>query len=143
MYKTYVDRVFEYYQEHDYDHLGLEGGFAARRVMVVDDEASIRDMYRRVFSRRGFEVLTAASAVEAKDILVREQVDILFLDINMVEVEGDILFELIRAFHQDVKVVVSSVYPLEEQKERIKGADAYFDKSDGQDALLQLVAALG
>jgi hypothetical protein len=38
--------------------------------------------------------------------------------------------------------VVSSVYPIEEQKERIKDADAYFDKSDGQDVLLGMVSAL-
>jgi CheY-like chemotaxis protein len=80
--------------------------------------------------------------MEAKDMLVREHIDILFLDIKMAEVEGDTLFELVRTFHQDVKIVVSSVYPLEEQKERIKGADAYFDKSDSQDALFKTVSSL-
>jgi DNA-binding NarL/FixJ family response regulator len=87
-------------------------------------------------------VLTAPNAMEANELLVREKVDVVFLDIKMAEVEGDVLFELLRTFHHSVKVVVSSVYPIEEQKERIKDADAYFDKSDGQDVLLGMVSAL-
>lgn len=142
MQRTYIDRVFEYYQEKDDEQrFPFEGG-GLRSLLVVDDEESIRNMYYRIFTRRGFDVLRAANAMEAKDILVHKHVDILFLDIKMAEVEGDILFELIRAFHQNVKVVVSSVYPLEEQKERIKDADAYFDKSDSQDTLLQIISTL-
>jgi DNA-binding NtrC family response regulator len=142
MRRTYIDRVFEYYQDKD-DQLRFPfDGAGLRSLMVVDDEENIRNMYRRIFIRRGFDVLTASNAMEAKDLLVHNHVDIIFLDIKMAEVEGDILFELIRAFHPHVKVVVSSVYPLEEQRERIKDADAYFDKSDSQDALLQIVSTL-
>jgi CheY-like chemotaxis protein len=163
MRRTYIDQVFEYYQQRD-DEMGRWGEHAVggmtefmwpqevdsigepkvflRRLLVVDDESSIRNMYYRIFTRRGFQVLTASNAMEAKDMLVREHIDILFLDIKMAEVEGDTLFELVRTFHQDVKIVVSSVYPLEEQKERIKGADAYFDKSDSQDALFKTVSSL-
>lgn len=115
---------------------------AARRLLVVDDEARIRNAYQRIFSMKGFDVLTAPNAMVAKDMLVREKIGFVFLDINMAEVDGGILFELVRAFHPDVKVIVSSVYPIEEQKERIKDADAYFDKSDGKDVLLQMVSAM-
>ena len=142
MQRTYIDRVFEYYQEKDDEPRFPFEGSGLRSLLVVDDEESIRNMYYRIFSRRGFDVLRAANAMEAKDILVHKHVDILFLDIKMAEVEGDILFELIRTFHPHVKVVVSSVYPLEEQKERIKDADAYFDKSDSQDTLLQIISTL-
>jgi len=142
MRRTYIDRVFEYYQDKDDEpRLPFEGA-GLRSLLVVDDEENIRNMYRRIFARRGFDVLTAAEAMEARDLLVHRHVDIIFLDIKMAEVEGDVLFELVRAFHPYVKVVVSSVYPLEEQRERIKHADAYFDKSDSQDALLQIVSGL-
>ncbi|MBF0594021.1 MAG: response regulator [Candidatus Omnitrophica bacterium] len=142
MRRTYIDNVFEYYKEKDEGQPFPVQGLYLRRLLVVDDEASIRNMYKTIFSRRGFDVLTAGSAMEAKDLLVREHVDIVFLDINMVEVEGDTLFELIRAFHPNVKVVVSSVYPLDEQRERVRDANAYFDKSDSQDSLLKIVSTL-
>jgi|GEM_PF-1619704 len=162
MRRTYIDRVFEYYQQKD-DDLDLEmsdsgfmtnaggeevqtntegGEMATKRLLIIDDESSIRNYFFRLFSRHGFDVLTAPNAMEANELLVREKVDVVFLDIKMDEVEGDVLFELLRAFHHNVKVVVSSVYPIEEQKERIKDADAYFDKSDGQDVLLGMVSAL-
>ena len=142
MQRTYIDRIFQYYEDKEEEVQRPATGVWLRRILVVDDEASIRNMYYRLCTRQGFDVMTAANADEANDILVHEHVDIIFLDINMLEVEGDVLFELIRAFHRHVKVVVSSVYPLEEQKERIKHADAYFDKSDSQDTLLQIVSAL-
>ncbi|MEI7999433.1 MAG: hypothetical protein WCH62_08015, partial [Candidatus Omnitrophota bacterium] len=41
----------------------------------------------------------------------------------------------------EAKVVVSSVYPVDEQKERIIDADAYFDKSDGINVLLQTISS--
>jgi DNA-binding response OmpR family regulator len=162
MRRTYIDRVFEYYREKDdFSDLltedpglrrgalgpqvnmnGKEGKMKAKKLLIVDDELNIRNNFFRFFSRRGFDVLTAPSAVEARELLIREHVDVVFLDLNMDEVGGDILYELLRAFHSKIKVVISSVYPVEEQKERIKDADAYFDKSDGQDVLLGMVSAL-
>jgi len=142
MRRTYVDEVFEYYDTKENDVCCPVVGDFLPRLLVVDDESSIRNLYRRVFSPRGFDVLTASNAVEAREILIRERIDIIFLDINMAEIEGDILYEIIRAFHPELKVVVASVYPLEEQKERIMNADAYFDKSDSQDVLLQIVSNL-
>jgi CheY-like chemotaxis protein len=162
MRRTYIDRVFEYYRQKDDDidfdisdsgymssTVGAEvkttgegREMANKKLLIIDDESSIRNYFFRLFSRHGFDVLTAPNAMEANELLVREKVDVVFLDIKMDGVEGDVLFELLRAFHHNVKVVVSSVYPIEEQKERIKDADAYFDKSDGQDVLLGMVSAL-
>jgi DNA-binding NtrC family response regulator len=90
----------------------------------------------------GFEVFTASNAIDANDILVKERIHIVLLDINMAEVDGSILFEVMKTFHQHVKVVVSSVYPVDEQRERIKTADAYFDKSHGKGAFLEIISSL-
>jgi CheY-like chemotaxis protein len=161
MQRTYINMIAEYYRRKDDEFdltmgafgepkknrldkaLGRERGrMIPKRLLVVDDEARIRNAYQRFFSRQGFDVLTAGDAMGAKDLLVREKVDVVFLDINMAEVDGAILFELVRSFHPGVKVIVSSVYSIEEQRERIRDADAYFDKSDSKDALLGMVSAL-
>jgi DNA-binding NtrC family response regulator len=113
-----------------------------QRLLVIDDEAHIRDTYRRLFWHYGFEVLTASNATQANELLVRNKFDIVLLDIKMAEVDGSVLFGIIRTFHKNIKVVVSSVYAIDEQKERIKDADAYFDKSDGKDMLLGVIASL-
>lgn len=115
---------------------------STKRLLVIDDEANIRNMYRRLFWHYGFEVFTASNALEANDLLVRNKFDIVLLDIKMAEVDGSVLFGIIRTFHKNIKVVISSVYSIDEQKERIQEADAYFDKSDGKDVLLGIIASL-
>jgi len=146
--KTHADRLPEYYEQkfkkefEDLDWDWLKQMSTRRRMLVIDDERPIMYAYQRIFSKEGFDVLIASNAIVANELLVREKIDIVLLDINMPEVDGTILFELIRAFHRNIKVVVSSVYPIDEQKEKIKDADAYFDKSDGKEVLLKIISSL-
>jgi len=120
----------------------LFNGMFPRQVLVVDDEIKIRKAYGQILSSMGYDVATASNAVVAQNLLVRNKFDIVLLDINMAEVDGSILFEVIRTFHKDLKIVVSSVYPIDEQKDRIRDADGYFDKSEGKDVLVSLVSSL-
>ncbi len=146
--RTHIERLPEYYEKkykqrfEDLDWDWVKEMSTRRRLLVIDDETHITDAYQRIFSKEGFEVLTASNAMEANEILAWGKIDIVLLDINMPEVDGTDLFELIRAFYKNIKVVVSSVYPIDEQRERVKDADAYFDKSDGKDALLQIISSL-
>ncbi len=112
-----------------------------RNILIVDDEEKIRIVYGRLLTREGFRVYEAANAVRANEILKDNPIDIVLLDINMPEVKGDALFELIRSFHQKTKVIVSSVYPLEDQERMVPGAHDYFDKSESMKILLQKIRA--
>lgn len=143
MNQTHMERLPEFYQQKNNDLLWDEiNQISTQRLLVIDDEAHIRDAYKRLFKHYGFNVLTASNATQANEMLVQNKIDIVLLDIKMAEVDGSILFGLIRTFHRNIKVVVSSVYSVDEQKERIEGADAYFDKSDGKDTLLGIIASL-
>ena len=144
MSKTHSIRLPEYYEHKDKDLLYWDDAnqISTKRLLVIDDEARIRDAYRRLFWHYGFEVITASNATEANELLVRNKFDIVLLDIKMAEVDGSVLFGIIRTFHKKVKIVVSSVYSIDEQKERIQDADAYFDKSDGKDVLLGIISSL-
>ncbi len=57
-------------------------------VLVVDDEAGIREMLRAVLRGDGHRVLVAASGEEALTILGRESVDLLVTDLSMPEMDG-------------------------------------------------------
>ena len=115
---------------------------SAKRMLIIDDEAKIREMYRHIFYSIGYDVETAGDAANALNLLARNKFDVVLLDINMPKVDGSILFEAMKVSHKDVKVVVSSVYSIQEQQERIKDADGYFDKSDSKDVLISLVTSL-
>jgi len=70
-----------------------ESGNGAResgkiRALVVDDEASIRNLLSRFLTRRGFDVLTAADGQEALEIISDNPPDILVMDLYMPKVNG-------------------------------------------------------
>jgi signal transduction histidine kinase len=60
----------------------------AGRVLVVEDEPINRQIIARGVERLGYEVLTAADGREALDVLEREAVDIVLLDLVMPELDG-------------------------------------------------------
>jgi DNA-binding NtrC family response regulator len=142
--KRHIVRLPEFYKHKDKDLICSDeiNQISAIRLLVIDDEERIRDAYHRLFRHCGFDVLTASNATEANGLLVRNKFDIVLLDIKMAEVDGSVLFGIIRKFHKNIKVVVSSVYSIDEQKEKIRNADAYFDKSDGMSVLLGIISSL-
>jgi signal transduction histidine kinase/ActR/RegA family two-component response regulator len=54
-----------------------------QRVLVVDDEPAIREIQRRLLTRVGIDVLLAISGTEARDIMLREHVDLVVSDLRM------------------------------------------------------------
>ena len=60
----------------------------AARVLVVDNDSSIREVLNRFLSERSFDVQTAADGVEALKSMATYQPDIVLLDIRMPEMDG-------------------------------------------------------
>lgn len=106
-----------------------------KSILIVDDESKIRGIYHDLFSGGGHRILETSSASGAYDMLVREKIDLVLLDINMPEIDGDIVHELIETFHLYAKVIVCSVRPVVEQRQIVRGAAGYYDKSEGFEAL--------
>ncbi len=67
------------------------------RVLVVDDEPANRRLLGDLVAREGFEVLVAAGGAEALDVLARERVDLVMLDLMMPEVDGMAVLAELRA----------------------------------------------
>jgi two-component system KDP operon response regulator KdpE len=107
-----------------------------KRILIVDDERRIGQSYTILLTEEGFEVKHASNAQDATNLLIREHFDLVLLDINMPEVDGKAMYEVIREFDRNMKVIVSSVYPIEEQVQSILGACAYHNKSQGVDILV-------
>jgi len=108
-------------------------------ILVVDDEDKIRSVYTTVLKREGFNVFGAANAEDAHSILLKNPVDLILLDINLPKIDGTTLYKLIHTFYPHAKIIVSSVYPLEDQKILVQGATDYYDKSDSIKVLLHKV----
>jgi CheY-like chemotaxis protein len=66
------------------------------RILVVDDEAPIRDMLDLVLSLEGFEVYTAADGLSAIELAKSLEPDVIVLDIMMPGLSGREVAELLR-----------------------------------------------
>ncbi len=112
------------------------------KILIIDDDKKIRNLYRKLLLLEHYTVLEADSSHEATRVLMKEpDVSLVFLDINMPLFDGSVLYNLLRHFDRRIKVIVTSAYPLEDQKNRIRQADDYYDKSQGTEILLQKVRA--
>jgi two-component system nitrogen regulation response regulator NtrX len=82
----------------------------AARVLVVDDEAAIRDTMRMILEYEGHEVLVAGSGQEALAIAERENPDLVFLDIKMPGADGLEILSRLRAANDALPVVIISAH---------------------------------
>ena len=67
------------------------------RVLLVDDEPDLREIYEMKFKMAGFDVLTASSGFEGLNLLRKEAIDAVISDINMKEGTGIDLLKQLRA----------------------------------------------
>ncbi|MFH1954529.1 MAG: ATP-binding protein [Pseudomonadota bacterium] len=76
------------------------------KILVVDDERPIRDGCHRVLTGRGYEVITAENGQIALDILAKEPLDIILLDLKMPVIGGKEVLEVTRATYPDIPVII-------------------------------------
>lgn len=82
---------------------------AKRRILVVDDDASIRTMVRTVLERAGYEVATARNGCEAIALLVASDYDVVLLDVIMPKLDGIAVVDQLR---KDNNPVLAHTYLL-------------------------------
>ena len=71
------------------------------RILIVDDDAEIRDLLREVFSREKYVLLAAGSAEEALGVLSAEKVDVVISDEKMPGMPGSEFLARVRKEHPD------------------------------------------
>ncbi|MBU1903039.1 MAG: response regulator, partial [Proteobacteria bacterium] len=76
------------------------------KILVVDDERPIRDGCQRVLTGRGYEVIAAENGQIALDILAKELLDIILLDLKMPVIGGKEVLEITRATYPDIPVII-------------------------------------
>jgi DNA-binding response OmpR family regulator len=77
-----------------------------RRILVVDDEASVRDILSRILAADDYEVLTASSGIEALEIAAANEIDLVLLDLNMPGQSGWETFRLLTTEHPLLPVII-------------------------------------
>ena len=103
----------------------------ASRVLVVDDERSMRELLSIVLRRDGYEVLVAADGKAALDVLKRERVDVLITDIRMPELSGvEVLAEAKKIDPSIISIIMTAFASTDTAVDALRlGAADYVHKS--------------
>ena len=80
------------------------------RILVVDDERSMRELLAIVLRREGYEVLLAENGRSAIDLLEREPVDILISDIKMPDLSGVDVLRAAKRIDQDILGIMITAF---------------------------------
>jgi len=121
-------------------------GDAPPRVLVIDDDAQNRMVFRGLLEPVGFEVAEAAGGREGLALVERLQPDVVVVDLKMPEVDGFAVISQLRgqkAFKNLVIVASSaSVFPEDGDKSVQAGADVFLQKPVDAGKLLALLGNL-
>lgn len=75
-------------------------------ILIVDDEAGIREVLSRKLSSAGFQCLTARDGIKAMKLLKSRQADLVLLDVNMPGKSGAAVLKDIKAKYPDMAVIM-------------------------------------
>jgi two-component system response regulator AtoC len=111
-------------------------------VLVVDDEIRLLDVLSSLLEGLGYRPLTASSGGGALDLLERETVDLVLMDLRMPGMSGQELLAELRRRHPTMPVVIMTAYSsVRDAVQAIKdGAFDYIDKPIEQDELATTLA---
>ncbi len=103
----------------------------SQHILVVDDEAQIRELLAVYLGRQGYDVSTAASSAETLRLVDASPVDLVVLDIGLAEEDGLKLLPTLKVRRPNLRVVMLTGMGFVEellQEASQKGADGYVSK---------------
>lgn len=103
------------------------------KVMVVEDDASLREIYGIRITAEGYDVVSAGDGEEALAMAVREKPDLILSDVMMPKISGFDMLDILRTTPEtaNIKVIMMTALSAEDQRQRGErlGADRYLVKS--------------
>jgi two-component system, chemotaxis family, sensor histidine kinase and response regulator WspE len=135
------------------DVLQMSGGgdqgetVAKKRILVVDDSITVREMERKLLENAGYQVEVAVNGIDAWNALRAQPFDLLVTDIDMPRMNGIELIRQVRGQANMQRLPTIIVSYKERESDRLQGmevgADYYLTKSSfHDDSLLQAVVDL-
>jgi DNA-binding NtrC family response regulator len=123
--------------------------FEPVKVLIVDDQAAVRESLQVLFDLRGLETLTATTPDEALDLVASEDVGVVVQDMNFTQHDtsgesGVSLFRALRALDADLPIVILTAFGSFETAVQLvkEGASDYMEKPWDEEKLVRIVQKL-
>ena len=113
-----------------------------KRIMVVDNEPDIVDLTRTVLEIGGYKVIPAYSGEECLNILDKNKVDLILLDIMMPGMSGWDVFNRVKKKYSKIKIAFMSVLEISDIRKKVlldEGLSDYIMKPFDKDSLLNKI----
>lgn len=103
------------------------------KVMVVEDDAALREIYSIRITAEGYEVVSAGDGEEALAVAVREKPDLIVADVMMPKISGFDMLDILRNTPEttNIRIIMMTALSTDEQRARGEslGCDRYLVKS--------------
>mgnify|MGYP001001064974 FL=1 len=103
------------------------------KILLVEDDQSLREIYGIRLTAEGYEIVTAGDGEEALAAAVREKPDLIISDVMMPKISGFDMLDILRSTPEtkDIKVIMMTALSSDDQRERGErlGADRFLVKS--------------
>src|SRR5437899_7569161 len=113
-----------------------------KRILVVDDERSIRESLRKILRVENYEIVLAENGQEAIEKHGAERIDLLILDLNMPVKNGWATLETLAGINPLLPVVIITGRSKQRAPAETAGADALMEKPLDVPLLLQRIREL-
>ena len=112
------------------------------KILVVDDEKSIRALYTEELTNEGYEVIAAGRCREVLALIASTQPSGVVLDIRMDDCDGLDLLQEIRLAYPDLPVILNTAYDSYREDVKSIAADDYVVKSYDLSKLKASIASI-
>ncbi|MGQ9628866.1 MAG: response regulator [bacterium] len=113
-----------------------------KTILVVDDEESIRLLYKEELSEMGYNVIVASTGEEALEKLSAGGIDLVTLDIKMPGIDGLEVLSRIRERDDNLPIILCTAFGTYKQDLAAWGSDEYVVKSSDLEELKSKVQKL-
>ena len=113
-----------------------------QHILVIDDEAPIRELLHSYFDKHGYAVSTAGSAAEAVQITADHRFDLAILDVVLSDADGLELLSNLKRTHPELPVIMMTGIGFDDdllREAKQKGAAGYVSKTSPLPKLLEEV----
>jgi Response regulator containing CheY-like receiver, AAA-type ATPase, and DNA-binding domains len=123
-------------------HPAAESSGRGKRILLVDDDPTVRDSLNDVLVAEGYLVILAENGQQALDIAARLPVDLAVLDLNMPVKNGWDTFERLTADHPLIPIIIATARPNQLFTALNAGAGALLEKPMDIPTLLRTIEGL-
>ncbi len=110
-----------------------------KKILIIDDEAHLRELYRAELMEEGYEVCLAKDGFEGVELCKNESPDLVVVDIRMPGMDGLETISKILDQQKKIPIVIHSAYPHYQDNFMSWNADAFVIKSGDLSSLKEKI----